>query len=202
MPDALQRAATGRAKCRGCERPIAKGELRFGEALPNPYAEGEAMFWFHLACGASMRPEKFLALLGETSEAIAGRDDLVRCAEEGIAHPKLTRLSRAERSPSARARCRQCRNPIEKGLWRLALQVVEDGRPNPIGTIHASCAENYFGTRDVLDRVRRLSPEMTERERDELRNALNEPAPAPAEDELAKTTGESDAEDAGERSAS
>ena len=34
-------------KCRGCGRPIARGELRFGERLPNAFAEGEMTVWFH-----------------------------------------------------------------------------------------------------------------------------------------------------------
>jgi len=33
-------ASSGRSKCRGCVRPILRGELRFGERLPNPYADG------------------------------------------------------------------------------------------------------------------------------------------------------------------
>ena len=46
MPHVFEPAPTGRAKCRGCGRPIAQGDLRFGERIPNPFAEGETTLWF------------------------------------------------------------------------------------------------------------------------------------------------------------
>ena len=42
MDHVIEPASSGRAKCRGCGRAIAKGELRLGERLPNPFTdEGE-----------------------------------------------------------------------------------------------------------------------------------------------------------------
>ena len=32
-----------------------RGELRFGERLPNPFAEGEMTVWFHPLCAAYKR---------------------------------------------------------------------------------------------------------------------------------------------------
>ena len=34
-------APSGRSKCRGCGDAIARGEVRFGERLPNPFGEGD-----------------------------------------------------------------------------------------------------------------------------------------------------------------
>jgi hypothetical protein len=48
VPHVIEPASSGRAKCRGCDRPIAKGELRFGERQPNAFGEGEMTLWFHL----------------------------------------------------------------------------------------------------------------------------------------------------------
>lgn len=203
MPDALQRATTGRARCRGCERPIAKGELRFGEASPSAYAEGETLHWFHLTCAACMRGGKLLALLASASDDVPERDWLESTAREGVEHPRLEHLARAERAPSARARCRECHDAIDKGAWRLALQVFEDGRANPSGSVHVACAERHFGTRDVLERVRRLMPDLSDADADarELERALSEPARAAAPaDALAKTRGDADANDAAEDS--
>ena len=56
MPHVIETASSGRAKCRGCGEKIAAGELRFGERLPNPFAEGETTHWFHLECAAFKRP--------------------------------------------------------------------------------------------------------------------------------------------------
>ena len=188
VPDSIQPAPTGRAKCRGCGNAIGKGELRFGETGPNSYGEGEATSWFHLLCGAAMRSERFLPVLEATSDA-PERDSLLQIAREGVAHPRLQRLTWVERASSGRATCRSCRELIAKGDWRFALQMFEEGRPNSIGTIHVICAEAYFDTRDVLELARRLTPDLSEQDLAELTKALAEQRPG-----LAKTQG-SEAED-------
>jgi hypothetical protein len=189
VPDSIQPAPTGRAKCRGCGNTIAKAELRFGETGPNSFGEGEATSWFHLACAALMRPEKLLPVLEASSDEQPERAWLLETARSGIEHHRLPRLVRVERASSGRAHCRSCRELIAKGDWRFALQMFEEGRPTPIGTIHASCAEAYFGTADVLARAQRLTPDLSEADLDDLRKALSEQRPG-----LAKTQG-SDSED-------
>jgi hypothetical protein len=191
MPDTLDPAPSGRAKCRGCGRTIAKGDLRFGEALPSAYREGESVFWFHLYCAACMRPEKVLAVLESRTDAIAERAELEAVARLGIAHERLTRLRGAERSPSGRAACRHCRELIEKGAWRLALQIFEEGRFQPSGFVHVACAADYFGTAELSERVRRLSAELSEADRTELTEGLR------ARPSLAKTAPERDEHEAG-----
>ena len=182
VTDSIQAAPTGRAKCRGCGKAIAKGELRFGETGPNSYGEGEATSWFHVACGALMRPEKLLPVLEASGEEVGERQWLLNEARLGLAHERLTRLVRAERASSGRAHCRSCRELIAQGDWRFALQMFEEGRPTAIGTIHAQCALAYFGTVDVLPRVARLSPELGQEDLADLTNALAEQRPG-----LAKT---------------
>lgn len=187
VPDSIQAAPSGRAKCRGCGNAIAKGELRFGETGPNSYGEGEATSWFHLACAALMRPDKLQPVLEASAEPVPEREALVELARVGLEHHRLPRLVRAERASSGRAHCRSCRELIGKGEWRLALQTFEEGRPNPIGTIHASCAQAYFGTADVLERAQRLSPDLGAEELADLKRALAEQRPG-----LAKTQGSSE----------
>ncbi len=184
VPDSIQAAPTGRAKCRGCGNTIAKGELRFGESGPNTYGEGEAITWFHLACAALMRPDKLLPVVEASSQELPERGWLVDTARAGLSHERLTRMVRVERASSGRAHCRSCRELIPKGEWRFVLQMFEEGRPNPIGTIHACCAEAYFGTGDVLGRAQRLTPGLNEADVAELRQALAQPRPG-----LAKTQG-------------
>jgi hypothetical protein len=184
VPDSIQPAPTGRAKCKGCGNAIAKAELRFGEAGPNAYGEGEATSWFHLSCAALMRPEKLLPVLEAEAREVPEREPLLQTARVGIAHHRLPRLVRAERASSGRAHCRSCRELIDKGEWRFVLQMFEDGRPNPIGTIHASCAEAYFGTADVRERAERLTPGLSGEDREDLARALSQQRPG-----LAKTQG-------------
>jgi hypothetical protein len=107
-----------------------------------------------------MRPDKMQSVLQSTDEALPDRAWLERTAAFGVAHPKVAELARAERSPSGRAHCQQCHAIVEKGAWRLALHVFQDGRMSPVGSLHVGCALAYFGTRDIVDRLRHLSPEL------------------------------------------
>jgi hypothetical protein len=55
MAHLFEPATSGRSKCRGCARPIQRGELRFGERVPNLFGEGETTLWFHPLCAAIHR---------------------------------------------------------------------------------------------------------------------------------------------------
>lgn len=157
MADIIEAAKSGRSNCRGCGRGIGRGELRFGESMANPYAEGESLGWFHLVCAACMRPEKLGPTLETYGQPIINLEWLRHAVDLGVTHQRLTRLVRAERAASGSAHCRQCRERVTKGSWRLALQVFEEGHMHAIGTIHAECAEAYFGTPEILDRIERLT---------------------------------------------
>jgi poly(ADP-ribose) polymerase-like protein len=164
-------AASGRAKCRGCGRPIQRGELRFGERLPNPFAEGEMTQWFHPACAAYKRPEPFLQALAETPEPVPDRERLERAARGILAHRRLPRIDGAEQAPSGQAKCRHCRQPIARGRWRIRLVFYEEGRFNPGGFVHLDCRQAYFETGDVLDQLLHFSADLSDAEREELRRA-------------------------------
>jgi hypothetical protein len=176
----IEPASSSRAKCRSCDQPIAKGELRFGERQPNAFGEGEMTLWFHLPCAAYSRPEPFLETPLAT-EAAAVREtpyeSLAAAARFGIEHRRVPRLRGAERAASGRAHCRSCRELIGKGEWRLALMFFEEYRFNPGGYIHASCARNYFETVDLLDRIKHFSPELREPDLEEVAGALAAPNP-------------------------
>ena len=197
MSDIIERAKTGRAKCRGCGVGIASGELRFGEALPNAYGEGEALTYYHLRCAACFRPEKFLPCF-QASEHAGSADaaGLIEAAEAGMQYPRLQRLVRAERAASGRARCRQCHELQEKGSLRIALQIFEEGRFNPAGTVHVACAPAYFGTKDLLTRLKRLTPELDAALAAEVEQQIvqaPEPDPNSARDDGPSGAGEADA---------
>src|SRR5215813_12137394 len=100
MPHVFEPASSGRAKCRGCGRRIEKGELRFGERIPNPFAEGETTLWFHPLCGAYKRPESMLEALGPSQGAVPDAEALERAARASAAQRRLPRIDGAERSPT------------------------------------------------------------------------------------------------------
>jgi ribosomal protein L37AE/L43A len=162
MPHVIEPATTARSKCRGCGEKIAAGALRFGESLPNPFAEGDTTHWFHLDCGAYKRPEPFLEGLQARAEAVEDAERLRAEAQAGIEHRRLPRVSGAERAASGRAACRHCKAPIEKGAWRIALVFYEEGRFSPAGYVHLPCAAAYFETTALVPRLRRFSPGLTD----------------------------------------
>ena len=176
MAHAIEPAPTGRAKCRGCGERIAAGELRFGERLPNPFADGEMTHWFHLDCAAFKRPEPFLETLEAMAGPVADSERLASIARGGLAHRRLPRINGAERASSGRAECRSCRQSIDKGAWRVSLVFYEDDRFAPAGFIHAGCAQAYFETTDILDRIRRFSPKLGDEDLSGLQAELRGPS--------------------------
>ena len=171
MPHIFELAPSARAKCRGCGVAIAKGDVRFGERLPNPFADGEGVemtHWFHVPCAAYRRPESFLATLPEAAVEIDRKDELVREAELGVAHRRLPRVSTAERASTGRATCRHCKELIPKDTWRIALVFYEEGRFTPSGFVHVACMPAYCETTEVIPRIRHFSPALTEADLAEL----------------------------------
>lgn len=175
MPHVIEPAPSGRATCRGCGAKIPSGALRFGERLPNPYADegGEMTHWFHLTCAAYRRPEPFIETLTAATASIPDSDRLKEEAQRGITHRRLPRISAAGRASTGRATCRACKEAITKDTWRIALVYYEDGRFSPSGFIHAACAQGYLETPDILDRVKHFSPELSAADLEELRAALS-----------------------------
>ncbi|MEO8180692.1 MAG: hypothetical protein ABI895_17800 [Deltaproteobacteria bacterium] len=195
MPDRIEVAASGRARCRACRRSISKGQERFAEAAPNPVAEGETQHYYHVGCAAERRAKPFAALLATLSPARADLDPWGAAAALALAHHRLERLGLLERAKSARASCRSCREPIEKDGWRVAIQPIEEGRMAAWGFLHLRCVANYAGVKPSAERLLRYS-ELTPEESGEITlslTALPEPdpnaAPPAAESEPAGADG-------------
>lgn len=179
MPHVIEHAASGRARCRGCEQKIAKAELRFGERRDNPFGDGDMTLWFHLACAAYKRPEPYLEMLdgGEESEDVSDDDlavaqGLRAAAEFGVEHRRVPRIDKVDRAPTGRARCRSCREPIPKESWRIGLVFFEEHRFQPSGFIHSACAGDYFGTTNVMERVLHFNPALSPAELEAIEAAL------------------------------
>ena len=143
MNHTLEPAASGRAKCRACGELIKKGELRLGERLPNPFADGEMVVWFHPQCGAFKRPEALAVAIAAHDGDLAEGDALLADAALTRRWPRLERLGPVEPAPSGRARCRHCRETIGKDAWRMALRFFEEGMYSGGGYLHATCVADY-----------------------------------------------------------
>jgi hypothetical protein len=168
----IERASSGRAKCRGCGERIARDALRLGERMPNPFGEGEMTLWFHPACAAYKRPEPFLEAARTAGEALADLPALEAAARRGLAHRRLPRIDGVRRAPSGRARCRCCREPIAQQAWRIPLVYYEEGRFEPSGYVHLRCAPAYFETAELFDRLAHFSPELAGSDLDAVRAEL------------------------------
>ena len=173
MAHTIEPASSGRAKCRGCGQAIAKGELRFGERLPNPFADdGDMTLWFHPLCAAYKRPESLAEVL--EGSGVDSEEALKAIIDFGIQHPKTHRVNGIQRSPSARARCRSCEEPIVKDDWRIPLVIFDDGMFNASGNVHLSCVTGYFETRDIFDRIRHFETEpLSDEDLAEISDQLN-----------------------------
>ena len=168
MSHVFEPAASGRAKCRGCAQRIAQGELRFGERIANPYAEGETTLWYHPLCAAYKRPEALLEALPEAPPELADREGLERAARATAAQHRLPRIDGAERAPTGQAKCRQCREAIAKGSWRIRLVFYEEGRFAPGGFLHLHCGSVYFEGHAIGDPLLHFSPDLSQEDREEL----------------------------------
>ncbi len=124
MANVIEEAKSGRASCRTCKKPIAKGELRFGEEAPNAFGDQPSMRWHHLACAADKLP----AELGEALKAFPGevpdRAGLDKIMADSLAkgHAKPGGFPYADKAPTGRARCMQCQEAITKDSLRVAIE--------------------------------------------------------------------------------
>ena len=166
-------ASTGRAKCRGCNQPIQRGELRFGLRLPNTFGEGEMTLWFHPLCAAYKIPELLLeGLTAATENLPPDREPLEKAAQQSLAHERVRRIDGAELAPSGQAACRHCREPIEKGSWRIRIVFYREGMFSPGGYIHLKCQKAYFEADNLLGQVLHFSPGLGDSEKQALTEAF------------------------------
>jgi Poly(ADP-ribose) polymerase and DNA-Ligase Zn-finger region len=171
----IEVAKTGRARCRGCRQAIAKGELRFGEAVKNDFdpSGGSSLQWYHLKCGAERRP----ALVQPALAAFAGEVPDRAAIEQALAQAAASAPPSypfAERATTGRSRCVHCEGAIEKDTWRVAFEREIDAggftRKGP-SYPHARCAGEYLQDLDVYAKLAahsRLAPQDLEALRAEL----------------------------------
>jgi hypothetical protein len=145
MPHKVESAPSGRASCRGCKQPIAKGTPRFAEEFQSPYSEegGLSFRYWHLACAATK-------LANELAVALAAYDGPApdRASVEAlIAEHIRPEMPYAERAGSGRARCRACNVTVKKGELRVAFERVYDAPMGPqkgAAYAHPGCVVRYL----------------------------------------------------------
>ncbi|CAK9798733.1 DNA ligase 3 [Anthophora quadrimaculata] len=81
-PFAVERAKTGRAKCKKCKCPIEKDTVRIAKLVSNPFSDGKMKAWHHLSCLFEVfaKQRATTKRIDEPEEDISGWDDL--CDED------------------------------------------------------------------------------------------------------------------------
>lgn len=158
MAHVIEVAKSGRAGCRTCRNPIAKGELRFGEETPNAFGDaGEMSFrWHHMRCAAQKLAEQLRGALADYAGDVPDRVALDALMTEAEAN-KPPPFPYGDRAPSGRARCLGCGETLPKGALRVAIERdIERGMTvtKGAGYLHPACAAAYVeeqgGTHDKL----------------------------------------------------
>jgi poly [ADP-ribose] polymerase len=146
----IEEAKSGRAGCRTCRKPIAKGELRFGEEVESQFADGgETTYrWHHLACAAGAKTDALREALAQSLVSISAeaRAELDRQMAEADAK-RPPPYPHADKAPSGRARCQACGENLAKGELRVAFERdIERGMSvmKGAGYLHPRCAAAHF----------------------------------------------------------
>ncbi|MBX3468722.1 MAG: hypothetical protein KF878_17765 [Planctomycetes bacterium] len=161
MPHTIEEAKSGRAACRTCKEKIEKGVLRFGEEVPNQFAEGPSYQWHHLACAAKKKPAQLEQALGAFAGDVPDRAALEQAIAEHKGKARATTLPYAEKAPTGHSRCMVCEEPIAKGELRVAVErEVDTGSfvSRGAGYLHPACAKEHAeADPDLLEKVRQNS---------------------------------------------
>ena len=90
-PFAVERAKSGRAKCKKCKCPIEKDTVRIAKLVANPFSDGKMKAWHHLSCLFEVfaRQRATTKRIDDPEEDVSGWQDL--CDED-----KTTILQRIE----------------------------------------------------------------------------------------------------------
>jgi poly [ADP-ribose] polymerase len=150
MATVIEEAKSGRASCRTCRKPIAKGELRLGVETQTQFSDAPSMQWHHLLCAADKHPVELRAALADYPGEVPNRAEIDAAMEQAdkkvaakpAGHPY------ADHAPTGRAKCMQCGEPIEKGAFRIAVErELEIGGNATRGTgyMHPGCVVANLG---------------------------------------------------------
>ncbi|MBX3187754.1 MAG: hypothetical protein KF819_12095 [Labilithrix sp.] len=177
MAHMIEIAKSGRATCRTCRQAIPKGELRFGEEVPNQFGEpGDTSFrWHHMKCAATKHSAELAGALATFEGDVPDRAELDKLMAEAEAN-KPPPFPYADRAPTGRATCQACGEKIAKAALRVAFERdIERGMTvtKGAGYLHPACAAGYIeaqgGTHAALtEGLRANTRSLTDADLDEL----------------------------------
>src|SRR4051812_42892107 len=124
MANVIEEAKSGRASCRTCKKPIAKGELRLGVETTTQFSDTPSMQWHHLLCAAGKLPAELKEAMASYSGTIPNQAELDKAMADALkkGHAKPGGYPFADRAPTGRAKCMQCEEVIAKDTFRVAVE--------------------------------------------------------------------------------
>jgi poly [ADP-ribose] polymerase len=149
VANVIEEAKSGRASCRTCRKAIGKGELRFGEEAASAFGDQPSMRWHHLACAAHKLPAELKEALDKYPGDVPDREALEKQMAQALAggHAKPGGFPYADKAPTGRARCLQCREAIDKDTLRVAIERELDTGTmvtRGAGYLHPKCVGAYL----------------------------------------------------------
>jgi hypothetical protein len=172
MANVIEEAKSGRASCRTCKKPIAKGELRLGVEVSNQFSDTPSMAWHHLLCAAQKLPGELKEAMAAYAGPIPNKAEIETAMADTLkkGKGKPGGFPYIDKAPTGRAKCMQCEEPIAKDSFRVAVErEIDTGSmvTRGAGYMHPKCAvpnlENTGGSKeDLIEGIRansRLAPE-------------------------------------------
>ncbi|MFT5356213.1 MAG: hypothetical protein ACI9KE_003436 [Polyangiales bacterium] len=153
--DKIEEAKSSRSKCRQCGEKIEKGTQRFGEEFESEY--GLSFRWYHLPCAAKKLPALFGNTLGHHEGKVDNREELLALLGDGddsAPQEILPDYPDVSMAPTSRASCIQCREKIEKGAQRIAVEIdleIRGRMSRGAGYMHAPCVGVWLGENEDVD---------------------------------------------------
>ena len=149
MANVIEEAKSGRAACRTCKKPIAKGELRLGVELQTQFSDTPSMQWHHLPCAAQKLPAELKEALDAYPGTVQNRAELDQMMADALkkGHAKPAGFPYVDRAPTGRAKCMQCGEPIAKDSFRVAVQrEIDTGTmvTQGAGYMHPKCVDEHL----------------------------------------------------------
>jgi hypothetical protein len=147
----IEISPSGRAACRGCKKPIPKGDLRFAESYVVPGTDSMGNRYWHLLCAAEKVAGHLKPVLEAYTDPIPERAALEAAMSKSASKGDLP-LPHVDRAPTSRAKCMVCEEAIEKGSYRIAVErEVDTGTfvTRGPGYLHPKCA--FAWTQDNIE---------------------------------------------------
>ncbi len=174
MSNIIEKAKSGRAKCRTCGEKIEKGVYRFGEEV-NTY-DHPSFRYHHLECVAKINPVELDKVLNNTKEDISNKEELKAL----IVKSKKKFIYGESYDYPGKLRCYYCGERIHENL----IIVQEEGSfttERRETYIHVACARHAIDDDNIIETIKENKYKLKEKQMNEIIDILKNDKEDPME---------------------